>query len=43
MHYEYSRWEKDVATRGWFTGVYGSVGLGHTWSNIIDAPGTNSK
>jgi len=43
MGYSYSPWEKSVSTRGWFTGVYGSVNIYQAWSSIIIASGTNRK
>jgi RHS repeat-associated protein len=43
QHYSYSPWEKSVAIRGTFYGVYDSVNIYHTWSNIIKSNGTNTK
>jgi hypothetical protein len=43
MGYEYSVWEKNVSTRGWFTGVYGIVNGYQAWSEILNANGTNTK
>jgi len=43
LGYKYSEWEKNVATRGLFEGVWGVVNGYQTWSHLIKTPGTNTR
>ena len=43
MGYEYSPWEKSVATRGFFIGEFGLIGTDNMLSNRIETPGTNKS
>ncbi|MGO8700603.1 MAG: RHS repeat-associated core domain-containing protein, partial [Limisphaerales bacterium] len=43
LGYEYSEWEKNVATRGLFVGVWGVVNGYQAWSHLIITPGTNTR
>jgi len=43
MHYKYSAWEKNVARKGTFTGVWGIVNGYQSWSHLITTEGTNSQ
>jgi RHS repeat-associated protein len=43
LGYKYSEWEKNVATRGLFVGVWGVVNGYQAWSHLIITPGTNTR